>query len=99
MKSRFIGFRITESEYMRLGALSRKSGKNKSEIIRDLLINGSVRERINKEHVGIIRQLVGEATNLNQLARKANTFGFVAVADELEKLKIKIGKIIKHIKQ
>ncbi len=99
MKSRFIGFRATESEYQRLGALGRKSGKSKSEIIRELLLTGEVRERINKEHIALIRQLIGEATNLNQLARKANTFGYTAVAEELENLKIKIEKIIKNIKQ
>ena len=29
---------------------------------------GTVRKRITKEHIHIIRQLIGESTNLNQLA-------------------------------
>ena len=98
MKSRFIGFRIAESEYQRLGALSRKSGKSKSEIIRELLMSGEVRERINKDHISIIRQLIGESTNLNQLARKANTFGFTAVANEVESQAKEIRKLINQLK-
>ncbi len=99
MKSRFIGLRLGETEFQRLGAISRKSGKNRSEIIRELLLNGEVKERITKEHITLIRQLVGEATNLNQIARKANTFGYPAVANECETMASSIGKIIKSIKR
>ncbi|MFR9546191.1 MAG: plasmid mobilization relaxosome protein MobC [Rikenellaceae bacterium] len=99
MKSRFIGLRLNETEFQRLGAISRKSGKNKSEIIRELLLNGEVKERIKKEHIVLIRQLASETKDLNQLARKANTFGYPAVAEECKTMASSISQIIKSIKR
>ncbi len=99
MKNHFIGLRLSDYEYGRLGALARRSGKNRCEILRELLEKGEVRERINKEHVTLIRQLVGESTNLNQLARKANTFGYAEVADDLCDQAKYINSIIREIKQ
>ena len=98
MKEYFIGIRLTYSEYHRLGALSRKSGKNRSEIVRELLNNGFIKERIKREHIYIIRELVGESTNLNQLAKKANTFGYTDASKEVAELASKIKGIIKKIK-
>lgn len=60
--------------------------------------NGSVRERITQEHIHIIRQLIGESTNLNQLARQANTYGFFAVADRCEEMAQHINQLIKRLK-
>ena len=85
-KQFFVGFRLNKEEYVRLGALVRRSGKKKSEVVRELLVKGYVKERINKDHIQLLRQLTGESTNLNQLARKANTFGFHEVASKCEEL-------------
>ena len=76
-----VTLRLSYQQYAWLGALCRRSKQTQSEVIRSLIENGSVRERITQEHIHIIRQLIGESTNLNQLARQANTYGFFAVAD------------------
>ena len=81
-----------------LGALCRRSKQTQSEVIRSLIENGSVRERIMQEHIHIIRQLIGESTNLNQLARQANTYGFFAVADRCEEMAQHINQLIKRLK-
>ena len=41
---------------------------------------------------------MGEATNLNQLARQANTHGFGMIADDCRNLAARISQIVKQIK-
>lgn len=94
----FVGLRLDKELELLLGALVRRSGKSRSQVIRELIAKGYVRERINKEHIQLIRQLTGEATNLNQLARKANTFGYHDVARKCEETVDKINVIIKKIR-
>ena len=64
-----ITLRLSYQQHAWLGALCRQSKQTQSEVIRSLIENGSVRERITQEHIHIIRQLIGESTNLNQLTR------------------------------
>ena len=82
-KKNTITLRLSDEQLAWLGALSRRSKQTKSEVIRALIEQGSVRERITRDHLHIIRQLIGESTNLNQLAKQANTYGFFAIADQL----------------
>ncbi|MCS2716303.1 MobC family plasmid mobilization relaxosome protein [Bacteroides thetaiotaomicron] len=58
----------------------------------------TVRERITKEHLTIIRQLIGESTNLNQLAKQANTYGFLAVSEECQSMAKTITQLINRLK-
>ena len=97
-KNNIITLRLTDDELGWLGALCRRSRQSKSETIRSLIMNGTVRERINKEHLAVIRQLIGESTNLNQLARQANTYGFFAVANRCEEMAQRINQLIKQLK-
>ena len=59
-----ITLRLSYQQHAWLGALCRRSKQTQSEVIRSLIENGSVRERITQEHIHIIRQLIGESTNL-----------------------------------
>jgi hypothetical protein len=47
-----------------------------SECIRQAFSCGEVRQRISPEQSAQIRVLSGMANNLNQLARRANSFGY-----------------------
>ena len=76
----------------------RRSKQTQSAVIRSLIESGTVRERITKEHIHIIRQLIGESTNLNQLAKQANTYGFFAVAERCEEMAQRINQLIKQLK-
>ena len=93
-----ITLRLTDMQYALLGAICRRTKRNQSEVIRSFIENGSVRERITQEHIYIIRQLIGESTNLNQLARQANTYGFSAVAKRCEEMAERINQLIKRLK-
>ena len=77
---------------------ARRSKQTQSAVIRSLIENGTVRERITKEHIHIIRQLIGESTNLNQLAKQANTYGFFAAAKRCEEMAQRINQLIKQLK-
>lgn len=93
-----ITLRLTGMQYTLLGAICRRTKRTQSEVIRSFIENGSVRERISQEHIYIIRQLIGESTNLNQLARQANTYGFSAVAKRCEEMAERINQLIKRLK-
>lgn len=97
-KNNIVTLRLTDDELGWLGALCRRSRQSKSETIRSLIMNGTVRERITKEHLAVIRQLIGESTNLNQLARQANTYGFFAVADKCEEMAKEVSQLITRLK-
>lgn len=97
-KNNIITLRLSDDELGWLGALCRQSKRSKSETIRSLIMDGTVRERITKEHLTIIRQLIGESTNLNQLAKQANTYGFLVVSEECQSVAKGISQLINRLK-
>jgi len=70
-KKNTVTIRLTDEQFGWLRALSRRSKRSQSEVVRSLIEHGTVRERITRENLDIIRKLIGESTNLNQLARRA----------------------------
>lgn len=97
-KEKTISLRLTEYENEWLKALARQSHRTQSEVIRSLIINGHVRERIDKDTLKVLRNLMGQATNLNQLARQANAYGFGMIADDCRHQLERISQIVKQIK-
>ena len=97
-KAKTISLRLTEQENYWLKALARQSGKSQSEVVRSLIKNGHVKERISRDTLILLRNLIGETTNLNQLARQANAHGFDMVADDCRSLAARISQIVKQIK-
>lgn len=104
LKSKYYGqentvtIRLTDEQFGWLRALSRRSKRSQSEVVRSLIEHGTVRERITRENLDIIRKLIGESTNLNQLARRANAYGFYRVADECSTAVQQISQLIKRLK-
>ena len=81
-KKNTITIRLTDDQFGLLRALSRRSKRRQSEVVRSLIEHSTVRERITRENLDIIRKLIGESTNLNQLGKRANAYGFYRVANE-----------------
>lgn len=97
-KKNTVTIRLTDEQFGWLRALSRRSKRSQSEVVRSLIEHGTVHERITRENLDIIRKLIGESTNLNQLAKRANAYGFYRVADECRTVTQQISQLIKQLK-
>ena len=76
-KKNTVTIRLTDEQFGWLRALSRRSKRSQSEVVRSLIEHGTVRERITRENLDIIRKLIGESTNLNQLANEPTLTFFI----------------------
>lgn len=81
----------------KLRALARAAGIPRTEVLRQLILNGSVRERLRSEHLEWLAQLKGLARNLNQLTRLANAKGLTAVRVRHAAIVTAIEKLLKQI--
>jgi hypothetical protein len=75
------------------------SGKSSSEVIRELIMNGSVREKMKRVHLEFMAQLKGVSRNLNQLTRLANAVGFgSAIIQKLQPIVTEITNLLKQFR-
>ena len=96
-KSYFIKIRLNTQQYYTMKGLARQSGMNMSEFIRTMVFNGYIKERISKDQMTVIQHLIGMANNLNQLAKSANTYGYMAVELQNAELAESIASLIKKL--
>ena len=54
-KKNTVTIRLTDEQFGWLRALSRRSKRSQSEVVRSLIEHGTVRERITRENLEIIR--------------------------------------------
>lgn len=94
---RVVSTKLTELQYYAIRKRALQAGLPLSNYIRQAVIRGKIVSRISRQDAEVIRQLAGEANNLNQLARRANAGGFVLIVQELLKLKVRIVEIINQL--
>ena len=94
---RVVSTKLTELQYYAIRKRAVQAGVPLSNYIRQAVIRGEIIPRLTRQDAEVIRQLSGEANNLNQLARKANAGGFTVVVQELLKLKMRIIEIINQL--
>lgn len=70
-------FWFNDEEDKSLKELCSKSGMNESDIMRNFVLGNSIKEAPSKEFYDCIRELRGISNNINQLARKAHSLGFI----------------------
>ena len=80
----------------KLRALARAAGIPRTEVLRQLILNGSVRERLRSEHLEWLKRL---ARNLNQLTRLAHVQGFAAVAARHATLQAELVRMIEALRR
>lgn len=77
-----ITLRLDTEHKLRLQALARAAGRPRTEVLRQLIAAGRVRERLRREHLDFMSQLKGMARNLNQLTRLAHSKGIASVVSQ-----------------
>lgn len=95
------GYKVTvkfaTAEYYSLKAKAKQAGMTISNFVREALNRSEVKERLNAGHLRHILQLTGMANNLNQIARRANSAGYLAAKTDSETLAKSIDNVIKSI--
>ena len=97
-RSEIFTIKCTPIEKHTIKGKSKMSGVKPAEYIRECAVNGSIKSRLTSEEVKHIRILAGMANNLNQLAKSANTYGYLRVATEAGHLMNEVDNIIKKIR-
>ena len=97
-RSEIFTIKCTPIEKHTIKGKAKMSGVKPAEYIRECAVNGSIKFRLTSEEVKHIRVLAGMANNLNQLAKSANTYGYLRVAAETGHLMNEVDNIIKKIR-
>jgi hypothetical protein len=89
--------KMETKEYFSFKAKVHLSGFCQSEYIRRCIEKSEVKQRLSPEHLWYVRQLSGMANNLNQIAKRANTAGYLDVHKECHNTIEQIDNIVKRI--
>ncbi len=93
-----ISFRLNTREYDRVLKLAAISNSSLSDFVRLASLKANVVAKMTAEERKYSRMLVGIATNLNQLAHKANSqVDFLTIAIELQNTRRAIDSIINRL--
>ena len=93
-----ITLRLDTEHKLRLQALARAAERPRTEVLRQLIAVGRVRERLRCEHLDFMSQLKGMARNLNQLTRLAHAKGFTGIVSQHMAIIVGIESLLKHLR-
>ena len=91
-----LNIRLNDNEELQLNEDIKKTNKNKSDYVRDLIKHAKINEKPDERFYEISKILIRIGGNLNQLAIKANALNFIDVdaykkeVDDLNKYKAEI---------
>lgn len=93
-----ITLRLDTEHKLRLQALARAAGRPRTEVLRQLIAAGRVRERLRREHLDFMSQLKGMAHNLNQLTRLAHAKGFAGIVSRHAAIIASIEALLRNLR-
>ena len=96
-QQRVVSTKLSTPYFYAIMKRAEDAGVSLSEYVRQAVVSGLVVQRISRQDADTLRKLAGEANNLNQIARQANTSGFATVAAEMTALKNRIVEIINQL--
>lgn len=85
-----INLKLTEEDFKMVKEKAGKLGMKATQYAREMTLKGGIKSRFTLEELDKMRKLSGMANNLNQIARKINTYGMYDTVAEVFEL---IGKI------
>jgi len=90
--------RFTRPEYFIIKEKASKAGVNASTYIRQIAIYGTVKNRLTDEERQFVRQLIGMANNLNQIAKCCHQEGVLRGMVYYESCRADIDSILKKLR-
>lgn len=97
-KEHIVSTRLDAAGHLKLEQLVKKSGKSAADVIRELIFNGWIKERMRREYLDFMAQFKGIARNLNQLTKLANGAGFRNVQIRHEAIITEIENFLKRLR-
>lgn len=90
-----VGF--TDLEYDSVQYKAQQVGKRTPNYVHDASLNARVRSHINEEQVELVRDIAKMGNNVNQVAKKANQSGYVAMHSYCKKTVDRLSLLITRI--
>jgi Bacterial mobilisation protein (MobC) len=90
--------RFSRHEYFIIREKAREAGVKTSEYIRQTAIKAKIITRINAEELHFVRQLVGMANNLNQVAKVCNREEMFEAMQYFESYRNQVDEVLKKLR-
>lgn len=92
-----VSVKMDSREYFSLKTKAKSAGISRSDFVRQCIAGSEICPRLTPELNDYIRKLSGMGNNLNQIARRANTEGYINARSEYLYLADKIDNVIELI--
>jgi hypothetical protein len=90
--------RFTKTEYFILEQKAETAGINVSTYLRQLAIKTTITPRLSTEEITIVRQLIGMAANINQVAKICHREGLFEAMQYFERYRKSFDEILLKLK-
>lgn len=99
LKEYKVSFKLSEADYKKLEQDVKQSGADRSKYLRALVQGaGGIDKDFPMDRANLIRQITGIATNVNQIAKYANSQGVIYFS-EMNKLQVLLQEIKKLLQE
>ena len=98
-KSVIVGIRLSMAERTIVGSKAQLAGVRLTTYIRQVILEGRVKQRLTEEERTFVRQLVGMSNNINQIAKACHENGLMRALAYFEKLRAKIDGVLDKLKK
>jgi len=93
-----LSLKLNTNEYLQLKSKSKTAGKNRCDLLRELILSGEVSQRFSAEQNDVFRKIAGMANNLNQLVKLAHVQGVWYIELTAKKLLNDLDELLKRIR-